>query len=59
VSSAIDPYVEWPRSGISIAVLTLLAAAVHLWEKRRGRLLPVAGDEPAADAIPQLDSVSP
>ncbi len=59
VSSAIDPFVEWPRSGISIAVLTVIAAAVHLWEKHRGRLLPVAGEEPATDAVPQLDSVSP
>ena len=58
VSSTVDPFVQWPRAGIYIAVLTVIAAAVHHREKRRGRLLPVAGDEPAADAVPELDSVS-
>lgn len=59
VSNAIDPFVVWPRSAIAIAVLTAVAAVVHVREKRRGRLLPVAGDEPSADAMPQLDFVSP
>ena len=58
VSRTVEPFVQWPRAGVYIAVLTVIAAGLYFIEKRRGRLLPVAGDEQMAEAVPQLDSVS-
>ena len=52
-----DPFVEWPRSGISIAILTLLAAAVHLHEKRSRR--SATGRRTVDRSRTQLDSVTP
>lgn len=43
VSRIVDPLVKFPRSLLFVAVLTAAAAAVHVIERRAGRLIPLDG----------------
>ncbi len=52
VSDLVDPVVELPNALVYLAIITALAAAYHRFEDRAGRLVPLAGSEPEADAAP-------
>ncbi len=52
VSAVIEPMVHVPEIFAYAAVFTALAAAVHWFEQRRGRLLPIDDPPAAADAAP-------
>jgi hypothetical protein len=41
ISQAIEPMVQWPRSLVVMAILTVVAAAIREVEARAGRLLPL------------------
>ena len=46
VNRGVDRVLEWPRAFYAMAFLTLLAAVYHVWESRRGRLLPCGERRP-------------
>jgi hypothetical protein len=57
VNSLVDPVMDYPRVLLPLAVLTAVAALLHLRARARGELLPVAGtDEPLetiGDEVPE------
>jgi HupE / UreJ protein len=57
VGQTVEPFVQWPRSVVVVAALTVIAAAIRRVEQRRGRLLPVAGEHVVEEAEPELDPV--
>ncbi|MCU0275213.1 MAG: HupE/UreJ family protein [Acidimicrobiales bacterium] len=56
VNSLVDPVMDYPRVLLPLAVLTAIAALLHLRARARGELVPVAGaDEQVemADEVPE------
>jgi len=55
ISQAIEPMVQWPRSLVVMAILTVVAAAIREVEARKGRLISLEHPvEPSAEqeAVP-------
>lgn len=50
IDAWVDPVLKWPRSLAGVLFVTVIFAAIHLRERKAGRLLPVHGDEGPGDA---------